>query len=222
MKIKKKLQSKDYYHNIYDKDYFLGKKSFFYKFGYKNFVNIWKSRLNILLQYKNQGKLLDVGCALGYMLILFSKYFKVYGIDCSRYAINIAKKNIKKGIFKVHNAEESLPFQNHTFDVVTCMDVLEHLKNTDKLLKNIFNVLKDEGILFLTTPNYNILRKLIYHFPDKMEHHISLFHINEILKKLERNGFKILNYSTGINFLDKTYWFKNRLGPETFVISKKI
>ena len=93
-----------YYCNTYNKDYFSGKNSFFYKFGYKDYVNVWKSRLHTLLKYRNKGKLLDVGCALGFMLVPFSKYFSVYGIDCSRYAVNIAKKNVKNGVFKVHNA----------------------------------------------------------------------------------------------------------------------
>lgn len=212
---------KNEYSGIYDENYFSGKKSFFYKFGYKDSINIWKSRLNILLRYKNRGKLLDVGCALGYMLVPFSKHFKIYGVDCSIYAINIAKKNVENGVFKVHNVEEAFPFRKNTFDVVTCMDVLEHLNHTDRLIKNISNVLKKDGILFLITPNYNILRKLLYRFPDKMEHHISLYHIDDIIEKLENNNFEVLESFTGLNLLSRSYWFKNRLGLESMVISKK-
>ena len=54
---------------IYNEDYFSGRNSFFYKFGgYSDFTDVWQSRLDILLKYKKSGKLLDVGCALGYML----------------------------------------------------------------------------------------------------------------------------------------------------------
>ncbi len=207
---------------FYDKYYFSGKKSFFYKFGYKDTINIWKSRLDFLLKYKKKGKLLDVGCALGYMVAQFSNHFEIYGIDCSKYAINIAKKNVKKGVFKAHDAEEPFPFRNTMFDVVTCADVLEHLKDTEKLLENISNVLKDDGILFLITPNYNMLRKVLFYFPDIMEHHISLYHIDEIVKKLEEKNFEVLNYNTGINFFNKSFWFKNKLGLETMIIAKKI
>jgi len=206
---------------MYDKDYFSGKKSFFYKFGYKDFIKIWKSRLKILLRYKRHGKLLDVGCAFGYMLLHFSKYFEVHGIDCSEYAIGKAKRIVGNGIFKVHNAEEPFPFRNNSFDVVTCFDVLEHIEDTDNLIKNIYDVLKNKGILFLVTPNYNIIRKTLLYFPDKMEHHISLHQIDEIIEKLENYNFKTLDYFTGIAFFGKEYWFKNKLGLETLIIAKK-
>jgi len=214
--------SKNYYSELYDKNYFLGKKSFFYKFGYKDSIKVWKSRLDIILKYKKKGKLLDVGCAFGYMLIPLSKYFRVYGFDCSEYAVNIAKKNVKEGVFKVHNAEESFPFRSNFFDVVTCFDVIEHLRNNDRLIENIFDVLKERGILFLTTPNYNLPRKLLYHFPDKMEYHISLYHINEVINLLKKHNFEIINYFTGINFFNKSVWFKTKFGLETLVISKKV
>jgi 2-polyprenyl-3-methyl-5-hydroxy-6-metoxy-1,4-benzoquinol methylase len=209
------------YSNLYNKDYFLGKTSFFYKFGYKDSPHVWKSRLEMLLRYKNRGKLLDIGCALGFMLVPFSKHFEIYGFDSSKYAINIAKKNVKNGIFRVHNAEMPFPFKNNFFDVVTCLDVIEHLKFTDNLIENIYKVLKRDGILVLTTPNYNRLRKILYHFPDKMEHHISLYHIDKIIEKLEKSNFEILEFFTGLNLFGESYWFKSKLGLETMVISKK-
>ena len=207
---------------VYDKKYFSGKNTFFYKFGYRNSVDVWNSRLKLLLNYKKSGKLLDIGCALGYMLIPFSKHFKVYGTDCSGYAIEASKKNVKKGIFKVHNIEEPLPFRKNSFDVVTCMDVLEHLKDGEALFDNVFNVLKHDGIIFLSTPNYNTLRKFLYYIPDKMEHHLSLYHVDNLVKKMEQHGFDVLDYFTGINFLDKSFWFRSKIGLETLVIARKV
>ena len=220
--ISESMPNTNEYYKVYDKNYFSGKNSFFYKFGYKNSIKVWKSRLTTLLKYKKRGRLLDVGCALGFMLVPFSKYFEIYGIDCSAYAINKAKQNVKKGIFKVHNAEDPFPFKNNTFDVVTCMDVLEHLKKPDDILKNIFNALKKEGILFLTTPNNNVIRKSLFYFPDKLEHHISLHHVDDLIKKLEGKNFEILEYSTGIDVFEKSFWFKNKLGVETLVIARKV
>ncbi len=80
------------YKKIYDKDYFDGKKSFFYKFGYKDLPEFWKRRLEVILKYKNKGKLLDVGCAFGFFLKYLRKKFKIYGFDISDYAIDVAKK----------------------------------------------------------------------------------------------------------------------------------
>lgn len=213
--------SSNNFSQIYDKKYFTGKSSFFYKFGgYRNATRVWEARLKVLLKYKKRGKLLDIGCALGFMHEPFSKHFEMHGIDCSVYAIEEARKNFK-GVFKVHNVEKPFPFKSNTFDVITYMDVLEHLNHPDKMIRNSRKVMKNGGILFLTTPNYNMLRKVLFYLPDKMEHHVSLHHINDIINKLKIMDFEILHHATGINVFDRSLWFKNRMGLEALVIARK-
>ncbi len=45
---------------------------------------------------------------------------------------------------------------------------------------------------------------------------------NEMLEKLKQHNFKIMDYFTGVNFLNKSLLFNNSFGLETFVISKKL
>lgn len=51
------------------------------------------------------------------------------------------------------NRQMKLPYANHSFDVVTATEVIEHLENFRALLREIYRVLKDDGLLVLTTPN---------------------------------------------------------------------
>lgn len=100
--------------------------------------------------------------------------------------------------------KKSLPFQEDTFDIVICNDVLEHLDNPVAALENIKIVLKRGGILYINTPNLNLFRKKVLGFADKKEHHISLFPHKNLLDLLKKVGFKVEEHWTYINF---TYFF---------------
>ncbi len=96
------------YKKIYTQDYFSGKDSFFYQFGYGRFAkfhfnNLFKP-LKIYIQRLETGKVLDVGCAYGLMLEKFSDTFEKFGIDISDYAILEAKKRLPNAILTVGNA----------------------------------------------------------------------------------------------------------------------
>jgi SAM-dependent methyltransferase len=57
---------------------------------------------------------------------------------------------------------QSFPYEDDTFDVVTCFEVLEHLKYSPiPMMKEIKRVLHPEGLLVLTTPNINSARSMI-------------------------------------------------------------
>ncbi|HVR40863.1 MAG TPA: class I SAM-dependent methyltransferase [Thermoanaerobaculia bacterium] len=64
--------------------------------------------------------------------------------------------------FRQHFVEQSLPFPNETFDVVCCMDIIEHLHESPRSLLNAVGpVLKTGGLLLITMPNSVNLRKRI-------------------------------------------------------------
>lgn len=214
------------YQKIYNKDYFNGKNSFFYKLGYGNFQKFYFDNLfKSLKPYINKitsGKVLDVGCAYGFMLERFPDSFDKFGVDVSEYAINIAKNRLPSVAFTVSNVEDSLPFQKESFDIIICNDVLEHLENPAVALENIKRVLKKGGILYINTPNLNSFRKKVLGFADKMEHHISMFTHQELLELLEKVGFKVEKHWTYINY---TYFFfikfNSNTGTESAFICKK-
>lgn len=204
------------YQKIYNKDYFSGKNSFFYKLGYGNFQKFYFDNLfKPLKSYINKmesKKVLDVGCAYGFMLERFPDSFEKFGVDISEYAIGVAKKRLPSASFTVSNVENILSFQDDTFDIIICNDVLGHLENPTAALENIKKVLKKDGILYINTPNLNSFRKKVLGFADKMEHHISLFTHKDLLSLLEKVGFKMEKHWTYINF---TYFFFVKFNSNT-------
>jgi len=97
-------------------------------------------------------KLLDIGCGNGDFIWLAQKRgWSVQGIELSQTAVNFAVQmrnlDVKLG------APDQLPFAENSYDVVTLLDVLEHLSNPAKVLKEIYRVLKPEGTLIVQVPN---------------------------------------------------------------------
>jgi len=214
------------YTEIYNKDYFNGKNSFFYMFGYGNgiFTTSFYDKIYQQIEkyiYKNRGvKVLDIGCAYGFMLKRFPNHFKKYGLDVSKHAIEIAQKRHPEINFKVGEIEKKLPYQTNFFDVVIINDVIEHLKYPEQALENIYSVLKKGGILYITTPNLNFIRKTIFKYADKKEHHISLFTHTKLLKLLKDKKYSILEHWS---FFILYFYIKlkSNLGIESGFICKK-
>lgn len=160
--------------------------------------------------------ILDVGCGTGYGTKMLNQIHQdVYGIDVSKEAINYAQRNYTGPIYLISNAE-NIPFKNESFDVVISFESIEHLQNPEKGLKEMNRILKDGGLLFISTPNPrhlgNILknRLLGIPYPEKVDmnniYHIKEFNYNEFLDFLGNNGFSINSvYGQTIPFIPRKY-----------------
>lgn len=102
---------------------------------------------------------LDIACGSGYGMYLMSYLAKsVSGYDYSQVAIDEAKKFPYRcdACLEVRNLEEEKSLANHKhelFDVVTCFETIEHVKNPYNLLQQIKNVTKQGGVIYISTPN---------------------------------------------------------------------
>jgi methionine biosynthesis protein MetW len=105
---------------------------------------------------KNHGKrLLDVGCGDGSFTVLLKdalRSVEAAGIEISGEAVNTA---LEKGIHahQIDIDTNSFPFNDEYFDVIYCGEVIEHIFDTDRLLKEISRTLKPSGYCIITTPN---------------------------------------------------------------------
>jgi len=148
-------------------------------------------------------KVLDLGCGTGYgSRMLYGAGSEVYGIDVSQGAIDYAKKKYSGPKYVCCSAEKT-PFQNNFFDVVTAFEVIEHVQNPEKVLREIYRVLKNGGDLFISTPNPRHLLNTIKHlfranpYPEKVNakniYHIKEFYYDEFIEFLKRGNFKIIS-----------------------------
>lgn len=98
---------------------------------------------------------LDAGCGEGYgTSLLASCAGKIMGVDNSREAVRKASLSYHKSNLEFrHQDIYALDFQDGCFDCICSFQVFEHIRNTERYLKEIYRVLKDGGCLFLSTPN---------------------------------------------------------------------
>src|SRR5688572_17161702 len=88
-------------------------------------------------------KILDVGCGTGANLLMLNKFGKAEGVDLSQQALDFCEQRGIEGV--KYGAAEDLPFGDDSFDLVTALDVLEHLDDDADGLNEIFRVLRPGG-----------------------------------------------------------------------------
>lgn len=105
-----------------------------------------------ILRPKPDDVILDVGCGDGYQIsYILRRASKIVGIDLSHARLKEAKKRIK-GVDLIRASSEKIPFKHQIFDKVMCLELLEHLENPSRTLKEIEFILKDAGILVVSVP----------------------------------------------------------------------
>ena len=154
-------------------------------------------------------KHLDVGCAAGTFVNFLNKDKISYGADISSNQIQYAKKNYENKKHKFYLIKNNkLPFKNKSFDVVTNLQLMEHLsmKDNEVLFKEIKRVLKPGGRLIITTPNYLspwVLLEKIVNIVGEVKYdqqHITFFNKNRIKNFLYKLNFRNIYVSTNMFF----------------------
>ncbi len=133
-------------------------------------------------------KILDLGSGSGYgsfeLIKLGAK--EVISIDIDPKIIKFAKEKYHndKLTFQIADAT-SLPFKDNEFDVVISFEVIEHIKNYQNYLREVFRVLRPKGYFIFSTPNR------LKHRAGTSAYHFKEFTPNELKKIFKKNKIKL-------------------------------
>jgi len=136
-------------------------------------------------------KVLDVGCSEGgFLATLKSNGFDFSGIDVNQSALDLCKNYGCQDNVKYGDAL-SIPFENETFDVVTLLDIIEHIEDDSKALKESMRVCKAGGMILIFVPAHQWL----WSTNDVVYHHKRRYSQKQIVNLLKSMNLKIKNTS---------------------------
>lgn len=139
-------------------------------------------------------KVLDMGCGTGLMLEHLGKQYWAVGLDFSALALLFTRR---RGIHRLICADVgNLPVQSQTMDLVTALDLAEHVEHDDLLLEGIYRALKPGGYLILTAPAY----PLLWSDHDEALHHFRRYTRKELQSKIRKAGFIVERFTGCIVF----------------------
>jgi SAM-dependent methyltransferase len=134
-------------------------------------------------------EILDVGCGTGTMLQHLSAYGNTTGADADAEAVYFCRRRGLENVLQLTDA--TLPFEPGTFDLVTMLDVLEHIDDDLGMLGEVFRVLKPDGLLLATVPAYRFL----WGPQEEVSLHKRRYRAKEVKARLEQAGFSLLKLS---------------------------
>lgn len=139
--------------------------------------------------------MLDVGCGTGELAYSLADHFndsKVRGIDISKTMLEKAgiKMKARKNIVFDQGDVEELPYDNNSFDIITCSHSFHHYPNKDKAMAEMYRVLKPEGRLMIIDGCVDVfLGKIVFDIVERMEKHVNHLFGNEFRELFRKSGF---------------------------------
>src|SRR4051795_10941580 len=138
---------------------------------------------------------LDLGGGDGRVATLIQTT-RLVGADVSQVALDRARKRLPDAELVLVEPDEPLPFADNEFDLVTCIETLEHMRDVQLALSEIRRVLRPGGRLALTTPASARWRVLFRGVEHPFSPHIRSFTRRSLRPTLEAMGFHILELET--------------------------
>lgn len=180
----------------------------------------WYALKSILKQkIKNNSVVLDIGGYDGFISYKLKNVFTnldITVVDIDNLGLNIAKK---RGLKNLYASALELPIEDNRVDVILCLDLIEHVKEDDKLVKEISRVLKKGGTIILTTPmqngvSFSFLSKKRMEAINRSWGHVRKgYSLEDIEKLFKNNNLLIEKTSKYFNFFSRFgYWVNSFSG----------
>ena len=133
----------------------------------------------------SEPRILDIGCGTGGNLETLSGFGQAEGVDISIEALDFCRarglNNVREG------AAETLPYESESFDLVTGLDVVEHLDDDVSGLREMRRVLRPGGRMLLFVPAFMFL----WGVQDDVSHHRRRYTLSELKQKLQQAGMNV-------------------------------
>ncbi|MCX7997676.1 MAG: class I SAM-dependent methyltransferase [Leptospiraceae bacterium] len=182
---------------LYNEAYYTGKAEYSYKDERQTEhydAYVWDARIRNIQKFVPTGNFLDIGCAFGGFLARTKEFgFTPFGVEISSYAAEYAKK---RGIQVYSGNFLDIDLPENFFQVITLVEVLEHLPYPEKVFDKLVKILAKGGLLLIQTANFNGKQakeegsKYHYYLPGHLYYYSDSLLI-EILKERGIQDFKI-------------------------------
>ena len=142
-----------------------------------------------LLPKGGGARLLDLGCGPGNMLDFLTAHGVVFGSDFSADALRFCRGRRHERVFRADF--HRLPLLPSSFDVVTAIDVIEHLQDDRQAISELFQIVRPGGHLVVTVPAFMSL----WGDHDELYGHFRRYRRGELRDKLQAAGFELVKLS---------------------------
>lgn len=204
--------------------------------GYTNYIkdeaNIRRTvnrRFEHIEKFVKPGRLLDVGCAMGFFIDEASKRgWQVEGMDVSHFAVQYVKERFGHEAYQ--GSLKTLDLEEGAYDLVTMFDVIEHVPDPKGYMVEVGKLLKSGGIFELATPDVDSIpakltgkRWIGYKLS---EEHVYYFSVNTLRQMLDFAGFDVVHvrhigkYVTLRLFLDRLGFYAPWLSKPLAVLER--
>lgn len=144
-------------------------------------LDIIQNRLSLT----HKAKVLDVGCGTGAILAEFTRQYEAYGTDTSPLAIEYCHKRGIENAF--HCTLDTFPLSDLRFDLITLLDVIEHVDDDVEILKQACGRIRQNGHALVTVPAYEFL----WSRHDDVNHHKRRYVKSQLIHVLRKSGFTV-------------------------------
>lgn len=183
------------------------------------FDDLWRMKIKTCLGYLDRltpyvsrepscPKLLDIGCAHGFMLrAAKQRGFNAFGVEISA-AAAMARE---QGFTVYERLPAVLSFAANSFNAVTAIDVLEHVPDPPGFLADIFRAMRPKGVLLIVTPDVGSWAATIMQgrWAHYKEEHLFYFTKRSLSVLLEKMGYHVIRMATAFKYLTFDYMVRH-------------
>lgn len=172
----------------------------------------WRVRERILLDRIHEllgdrsphARILDIGCGAGLFFDALEQFGHVEGIESDR----IAVEQSGRWRSRIHIGELATFTADAPFDVILALDVVEHVRNPETMLRQAARFLAPDGRMLITTPAFDWL----WTSHDRLNHHVKRYTAGEM---------RDLIRAAGLDSIDTRYLFQSLVVPKMLVRARE-